>query len=74
MKIMTIEIKEEKREEFRDLLFDELDYKIFESGCPEEYEGSIETMCDMLEVLGYSEDAKSYRDDYKQKLEEEDEE
>ena len=70
---MKIEISEQLRQDIYDMCDDELNYKIYSSGCAEDYDATIRTMCTLLEILGFKDDAETYLNDYENGEENEDE-
>ena len=61
---MKVEISEQLRKDIYDMCEDELEWKIYSSGCAEDYDATIRTMCELLKLLGYEDDAESYLNDF----------
>ena len=66
----TITISTELEKEIYDFCDDELNYHINESGCAEEYEAEILAQIELLKLLGYTDLAEGYEEDYRTYLEE----
>ena len=64
----TITITDELEKEIYDFCDDELNYHINESGCAEEYEAEILAQIELLKLLGYTEEAEEYAEDYRNQL------
>ena len=71
--MIEIKITEQLREDIKDMCEDELDWKIYSSGCAEDYDGTIRTMCELLKLIGYKDEAEGYMEDY-EKEDDDDEE
>lgn len=60
----TITISPELESKILDFCDDELNYHINESGCPNEYDTEISAQIELLTLLGYTEIAEKYRNEF----------
>lgn len=66
----TITISDELAKRIVDFCEDELNYHINESGCADEYDSEIKAQVELLDLLGYSDRADKYRNEYQSYLDE----
>lgn len=66
----TITITDEMEDAIVNVCYDELNYHINESGCPDEYELEIKTQIEMLRLLGHNDLAESYENQFNAKIQE----
>ena len=66
----TITISDELENLIVDFCKDELNYHINESGCADEYDGEIKGQIELLKLLGYTDLADQYQQEYQSYLDE----